>query len=168
MVVHMEKRRPARKQQLPEAEAKLLNDLFDDELYTRVNQLYSIGWTLQAIGDAFTPGRTRSTIRFWVNRRHTPSFLDQELPRPRYKARGYVSRRPKSPGIDSVTLRYIEELAPLARRYRAKMSPSSAEAKANSALTDVCVQLIDENVTVRELAEAASVTYRAMARRLGR
>jgi hypothetical protein len=164
----MEKRRPARKQQLPKAEATLLNDLFDDELYTRVNQLYAVGWTLQAIGNLFEPKRTRSTIRFWVNRQHTPSFTEQELPRPRYKARGYVLRRPKSPGIDSVTLRYIEELAPVARRYRAKMSPSSAEAKANSALTDVCIQLIDEKVTVRELSEAAGVTYRAMARRLGR
>jgi hypothetical protein len=48
------------------------------------------------------------------------------------------------------------------------MSPSSEEARANDELTSVCVSLINDNVTVRELAAAAGVTYRAMARRLGR
>jgi hypothetical protein len=161
-------RRPARKQQLPADEAGILNALWDDELYTRVRSLYEAGWTLQAIGNAFSPPRTRSTVRFWVNRRHSPEPLKQILPLPKYKARGYVSRRPKSPGIDSVTLLRIQEISPLARRYRAKMSPSSEEARANDELTSVCVSLINDNVTVRELAAAAGVTYRAMARRLGR
>jgi len=161
-------RRPARKQQLPADEAQLLSSLWDDELYTRVRALYEAGWTLQAIGNAFTPPRTRSTIRFWANRRHSSSPLEQILPLPKYKARGYVSRRPKSPGIDSVTLSRIQEISPLARRYRSKMSPSSQEARANAELTDICIELVNEHVTVRELAAATGVTYRAMARRLGR
>jgi hypothetical protein len=32
----------------------------------------------------------------------------------------------------------------------------------------ICTRLYESNVTVRELAEAAGVTYRAMARRLGK
>lgn len=164
----MEERRPARKQALPASEAQLINSLYDEELYTRLNQLFHAGWTLQAIGDAFDPPRTRSTIRFWINRRHTPVFRDEELPRPRIKSRGYIPRRPKSPGIPPDTLARIRELAPLARRYRAKMNPASAEARANDELTGICMMLIEENVTVRELSAAAGVTYRAMARRLGR
>ena len=162
-------RRPARKQELPREEAELLNTLFDDELYTRINKLYQAGWTLQAIGNAFEPKRTRSTIRFWANRRHVPAETPvQELPTPKYKARGYISRRPKSPGIDPATRERIDYLAPLARRYRAKMGAGTTEAHANRELTELCMFLVGENVTVRELAEAAGVTYRAMARRLGR
>lgn len=169
IVIPMQERRPARKQELPREEAQLLNTLFDDELYTRVNRLYQAGWTLQAIGNAFEPRRTRSTIRFWANRRHTTVDTPvQEMPTPKYKARGYVSRRPKSPGIDPATRERINHIAPLARRYRAKMGDGTVEARANLELTELCMFLVGENVTVRELAEATGVTYRAMARRLGR
>jgi len=145
-----------------------LNTLFDEELYTRVRSLFDAGWTLQAIGDAFTPPRTRSTVRYWATRRHSPSTLPQELPAPRYKARGYVSRRPKSPGIPQDVRDRILNLSNVARRYRAKMNPLSREALANEELTNLCTSLYEANVPVRELAEAAGVTYRAMARRLGR
>lgn len=164
----METRRPARKQALPKDEADLLNTLFDDYLYTRVNQLFDEGWTLQAIGDAFDPPRGRSTIRFWASRRHDKTLLDNPPPRPRLAPRGYVSRRPVSPGISSADMERITRLSPLARKYRAKMSTSSIEARANQELTDLCVHLAAQDVTVRELAAAAGVTYRAMARRLGR
>lgn len=161
-------RRPARKQALPSDEVALLNSLFDEELYTRVRSLYTAGWTLQAIGDAFVPPRSRTTVRYWCNRTHHPSPLSDPLPAPRYKPTGYVSRRPRSPGIPEETLERITAIAPDARRFRAKMNPSSLEAQANRELTEICVYLYSANVPVRELAAAAGVTYRAMARRLGR
>lgn len=169
MVVPMTlERRPARKQALPSDEVSLLNSLFDEELYTRVRSLYAAGWTLQAIGDAFDPPRSRTTVRYWCNRTHSPSPLTDALPAPRYKPTGYVSRRPKSPGIPEETRREIAYLAELARKYRAKMSPVSPQAIANEELTRICLDLYAAKVPVRELAEAAGVTYRAMARRLGR
>lgn len=165
----METRRPARNQKLPTDEAVLLNSLFDDKLYTRLNDLYAVGWTLQAMGDAFTPPRRRSTIKSWVSRRYTRVPLaDSPIPTPRYPKTGYVSRRPVSPGISADEMARIKQLAPSARRYRSKMTSSSPQAIANDALTRICLELHSRNVTVRELADAAEVTYRAMARRLGK
>lgn len=165
----METRRPARMQRLPEHEVRLLNSLYDDQLYTRIRQLFSEGWTLHAIGQAFNPPRTRSTVRYWANRRHDTAVIENPAPpRPKYPPRGYVSRRPKSPGIPPADLARISALSPLARRYRAKMAPNTPEAIANRELTELCTFLVEQNVTVKELAAAAGVTYRAMARRLGR
>jgi lambda repressor-like predicted transcriptional regulator len=39
---------------------------------------------------------------------------------------------------------------------------------ANDELTELCASLHRSGVSVRELSQAAGVTYRAMARRLGR
>jgi hypothetical protein len=164
-----EKRTPARKQSLPKTEVEFLSTLFDQNLYNRILTLYSQGWTLQSIGDSFNPPRTRTTIRYWVGRAdttHVPSHVT--IPTPKKKVQGYVSRRPVSPGISSSDRAHIEALSPLARRYRSKMVPSSPQAVANDELTQFCLDLISQNVTVKQLAEAAGVTYRAMARRLGR
>jgi hypothetical protein len=165
-----EKRRPARKQDLPKVEVDLLLSLYDDQFYTRVLSLYEAGWPLQSIGNAFTPPRRRSTVKFWATRKHEHSPLDKPVPVPKLKTgpRGYVSRRPVSPGISSVDRARIEQLAPLARRYRSKMTPDSPQALANDELTEICLRLVATNVTVNQLAAAAGVTYRAMARRLGR
>jgi hypothetical protein len=48
------------------------------------------------------------------------------------------------------------------------MTPNSPQALANDELTIICTRLYESNVPVRELAEVAGVTYRAMARRLGK
>ena len=165
-----EKRRPARKQELPASEVQLLSTLFHKEFYTRVGQLFEAGWPLQSIGNACNPPRRRSTVKFWVARKHEHSPLDIPVPLPKLKTgpRGYVSRRPVSPGISGADRTRIEQLSPLARRYRSKMTSSSPQALANDELTILCTSLSESNVPVRELAEAAGVTYRAMARRLGK
>jgi hypothetical protein len=165
-----EKRHPARKQALPESEAELLSTLFDKEFYTRVRQLFEAGWSLQSIGNACNPVRRRSTVKFWVARNHEHSPVTTPIPTPKLKTgpRGYVSRRPVSPGISGADRSRIEQLSPLARRYRSKMTPNSPQALANDELTIICTRLYESNVPVRELAEVAGVTYRAMARRLGK
>jgi hypothetical protein len=48
------------------------------------------------------------------------------------------------------------------------MTGTSPQATANEELTIICTRLYESNVTVRELSAAAGVTYRAMARRLGK
>ncbi len=164
----MSTRRAARKQDLPASESEVLNKLFDDELATRLNQLFNAGWTLQSMGNAFVPQRCRSTVRSWMVRRYDASPLDfPPVPLPK-APRGYVSRRPISPGISSDDLLRIKALAPIARTYRSKMDSHSPQAVANDSLTELCRSLSERNVTVKQLAEAAEVTYRAMARRLGR
>lgn len=75
---------------------------------------------------------------------------------------------PTKPRISPAQKKKIAHLAPLARRYRAKTSPNGTYARANVELTDLCKNLYYSGASVRELSNAASVTYRAMARRLGR
>ena len=165
-----DKRRPARKQALPETEIKILLTLQEDELFTRVRSLFEEGWPLQSIGNAFNPPRVRSTVKSWVTRPHDLTPIFPPVPKPKYRSepRGYVSRRPVSPGIDGDTRAHISSLAPLARRYRSGMLENAPAAIANAELEKICRELNARNVSVKELAEAAGVTYRAMARRLGK
>jgi hypothetical protein len=164
-------RRSARSQPLPLEEAAHLNSLPKDSLITRVYELYHQGWTLQAIGDALIPPRPRSTVRSWLLRFTPPTerdLVDAPIPAPAYKTHpdGYQKRRPVSPGILPDELELIQSIAPLARTYRAKMSTNSAACVANDQLTAICIRLNMSGVSVRELAQAAGVTYRAMSKRL--
>ena len=61
---------------------------------------------------------------------------------------------------------HIQELSVLSRRYRAKTSPDSPLALANRELTEIALSLYHRGVPAAEIAKAAGVTYRAMARRI--
>lgn len=169
----MDKRRPARNQPLPIREAAFLNSLSHDDVMARVYELYQAGWTLQSIGDALIPPRPRSTVRSWVLRFELPEEAapidPTAVPAPRYQthAEGYQKKR-NSPGILPDELALIQELAPVARRFRAKVSTSDRTRVANDQLTAVCLRLYYKGVTVSELAKAAGVTYRAMVKRLNK
>ena len=139
----------------------------------RAYELYQAGWTLQSIGDALVPPRPRSTIRSWLLRFQAPDISPTKpglIPIPRYQthADGYQKRRPESPGIQPDELALIQELAPLARQFRAKMSSTDSARVANDQLTAICIRLYYSGVTTTELAKAAGVTYRAMVKRLGK
>lgn len=172
----MDKRRPARNQPLPIREAAFLNSLSQDDLMARVYELYQSGWTLQAIGDALIPPRPRSTVRSWVLRfqlptteANAPAYDPTAIPAPRYQTHvdGYQKKK-NSPGILPDELQLIQELAPTARRFRAKVSASDRTRVANDQLTAICLRLYYKGVTVSELAKAAGVTYRAMVKRLNK
>jgi hypothetical protein len=51
--------------------------------------------------------------------------------------------------------------------YRARANPSGKYAIANNELTSLCKDLYQRGASIKELALAAGVTYRAMARRVG-
>jgi hypothetical protein len=162
-------RRTARNQPIPPAEVEYLNSLTIDALIPRVSALYNAGWALQAIGDCLSPRRPRSTIRSWVVKAKDLEIVDAPIvPSPKHKtsAEGYQKRRPTSPGIPEDTFDEIRSLAKLARTYRAKMAQTSAAAVANRRLTDISKKLHENGVGIRELAEAAGVTYRAMYKRI--
>jgi hypothetical protein len=165
-------RRTARSQPLPPTEVEYLNSLSIDALIPRVDALYKQGWALQAIGECLSPRRPRSTIRSWVVKAAELPKLETidapTIPSPIHKtaADGYQKRRPTSPGIPEDTFDEVRSLAPLARTYRAKMAQTSAASVANRRLTDICAKLHENGVGIRELAEAAGVTYRAMYKRI--
>lgn len=162
-------RRSARGQSLPAYEIQHLNDLEGYELYARARLLYQQGWTLRAIGEAFEPSRARSTVRYWIN---TPTPIASvynpypTAPVPTLATSASSSRPPRR-ALTPAEYSKIAELAPVARKFRATMNPGHPSARANRELTKLCAKLHhEERVTIRDLAEAASVSYRAMARRV--
>ncbi len=160
---------------LPPSEVALLSTLEKERLWLRVQLLSESGWSLQSIADAFTPQRRRSTIRSWVvkdltlareSQTITAGIVDLATPRPPAKIQRSRRKRPKSPGIEIPTQLHIARLAPLARRYRARTSPSNSAFSANKELTALAGELYSQGVTVSELARVSGVTYRAMKRRV--
>lgn len=185
------------KERLPEGECVYLRTLSGAPLKARARALYESGWSLAAIAEAWDPPRQRSSVRAWVLSNATapdthpplppspssPSSLSSSLssdslivaressvsdsaaPRKKMPRRVYDPEKPRvSPGQK----KKIATLAPLARRYRARTAPGGTYARANAELTDLCKNLYYSGASVRELSLAAGVTYRAMARRLGR
>lgn len=152
-------RRSARNQKLPQNEVETLLTLTGVQLKARCYNLYEAGWTLAAIG---TPlNKARSTIRSWVS---SGPYPKQDTPQP--EDRTYVPKKPVNPGIETADYQRIQHLAPIARRYRAKLADNHAATLANKELTDICVTLHNQGVPLQDLADAAGVTYRAMYRRV--
>jgi hypothetical protein len=182
------------KQVLPQSEREFLAVLKGDELKARVKALNVGGWSLGAIADAFTPPKQRSSIRVWAtgNTQTRPDHPPIPLASPSSRSRSSSTilpaaekttlttptpsthkraRRaydPASPILTDIKQKQIQKLSPLARQYRARANPNGIYAKANVELTELCKDLyFKQNVSVRELSDAAGVTYRAMARRIG-
>ena len=76
--------------------------------------------------------------------------------------------RSVSPGVPPDMKPRLKELATLARRYRARTMPDSPLAQANRDLTAMAIALRSMGVPTAAIAEAAGVSYRAMARRLSK
>ena len=179
------------KQVLPHSEREFLAVLKGNELKARVKALSSAGWSLGAIADAFTPPKQRSSIRVWTTGNaqtrpdHPPiplvsspssrrSSSTSILPAAEKSTSTYKHKRarraynPASPLLTRTKQQQIQKLSPLARQYRSRANPNGVYAKANVELTELCKDLyFKQNVSVRELSDAAGVTYRAMARRIG-
>lgn len=156
-------RKSARNQPLPKDEEDFLLSLTGTDLKLRARRLYEAGWTLAAIG---TPiNKSRSTVRFWVN--NVPqlrSTVDRPVPTP--EDRSYVHKKPANPGISAPTAARLAYLAPIARKYRARLAASHPATEANEELSALCKSLHETHVPIQEIADAAGVTYRAMYRRI--
>jgi hypothetical protein len=163
-------RRSARDLPLPNNEVTLLTSLRRPELLTRVHLLYNKGWTLQAIGNAFTPAKRRSTVKAWVDQKDTRHPINVPIPDPVHKTpkNGYQRLTPVSPGVPADVADVLKELAPMARRYRARMPSTSREFQANERMDQIVQDLKSNNVSIADIARAADVTHRAIARRLNK
>lgn len=166
-------RRFARSQDLPADEIALLRFYSQsgdtDALHVRCRELYLAGWPYRAMADAMIPKKNRTVVRSWIEkapRQHPASYILTPIPLPELKTPEPGPGKPASPGISPTDRARIEELAPISRKFRASMAPEHPAALANQELTTLVLTLHESNVPVRELADAAGVTYRAMARRL--
>lgn len=180
---------------LPSDEIALLCALPAPAQRARARQLYDLGWSLAAIGEAFSPPRSRSTVRAWVqspspsSSHSAPMLPSPPLPSPSSSPPSSAAssssigtaesssptspRRvqrpafhPLYPTVSEDDIRRIQELAPLARRYRSRANPDGAYALANEELTQLCCSYYDSGTSIRELAHWAGVTYKAMERRV--
>ena len=167
-----DRRRYAREEDLPQSEIDLLRSIEKSKkaLYCRARQLFEAGWTLQAIGNAFALPFRRSTVQYWVKMGDFTHKIDQKLPFPPNftPKRGYQRKKPVSPPISDSDAQRLRYLAPLARNYRSGMGLSSLQGSANTELTELATFLHSQGVSVASLARASGVTFRAMARRLGK
>ena len=166
-----ENRRPARSQTLPKEEVAFLRSLYKKDRNVRARYLFDQGWTLQSIGDAFDPPIRRSTVRYWVETADVDVPIPMpQAPTPKYKTPkgGYVAKKPKSPGIDVPTQQRLAYLSPLAKQYRSGMVSDHIAARSNDEYNRIIQDLAAENVTPAEIAKAANVSFRSIARRLGR
>ena len=178
---------------LPPDEAQVLRSLSGKILRARVSELFYSGWSLAAIAEAFDPPRARSTIRSWIVPSPTPppppptpvssppssSSLPitaaescpspapapspSPAPKPREERRIYD---PRSPQLSIAAARKIADLAPVARHHRAGAAPTGRYAVANDELNRLCRLHFERGVSIRELALAAGVSYKAMERRV--
>lgn len=157
---------------LPEDEVTFIASLPRPEAESRIKALWESGWSLQNIGDSLVPPRPKTTIHFWVKRAETreqqrmvptppPKSLTTSVP-----TRTAPRLRSISPGVPPEIRPRLRELSELSKRYRAKTRPDSPLAQANRELTYLAQQLRARGVPTAAIAEAAGVTYRAMARRL--
>lgn len=161
-------RSPAKNQPLPRSESEYLATLSDPQRNYRLHALFNAGWTLQALGDALTPQRPRTTVRLWVTKgpKRAPTEFEP-LPEPTPGPATY-KKSAKSAPIDNANVLALRALAYGARRYRSSIPPGAPAAEANTQFNILLASLYAEGVAISDLAAASEVTYRAIAKRLGR
>ena len=159
---------------LPSAEVSFINSLERPEAESRLRALWESGWSLSLLGESMNPPRPKTTIHFWVKR---AASMEQKRPIPSPPPRSLTTSVPTknaprlrsvSPGVPPDMKPRLQELATLARRYRARTMPDSPLAQANRDLTAMAIALRSMGVPTAAIAEAAGVSYRAMARRLSK
>jgi hypothetical protein len=165
-------RRSARGQYLSKTESLFLRSLSGERLHIRAKQLYQVGWTLNAIGEALDPPKGRSTVKAWIDRldQVSPHNVDVpiDFPRLRTPEGGYQRLTPKSPGVTDAEAYILRELAPIAKTYRSGMASSHPATQANESFQSLVLQLHDADVSIADIARAANVTHRAISRRVSK
>lgn len=164
----------ASKIRLPQDEVSFLDSLSRPVFEARLKALWEGGWSLAVLGDSLKPKRPKTTIHFWVRRADNQKQF-RTLPSPPPKsltAEAPTKKAPrvrsKSPNVPPDMKPRLKELARLARRYRARSTSDSPFAQANRDLTATATALRSMGVPTAKIAEAAGVSYRAMARRLSK
>lgn len=159
---------------LPADEVLFLESLPRAAFEARLRALWQSGWSLSALGNSLNPKRPKTTVHFWVRRAEDePQFRGIPTPHKKSLATETPTKkppklRPVSPGVPQDLKPKLYDLAAMARRYRARSPMSSPFAQANEELTTIALTLRSMGVPTAAIAEAAGVSYRAMAKRLSK
>ena len=164
----------AQKTRLPQDEVSFLGSLSRPDMEARLRALWESGWSLAILGDSLKPRRPKTTIHFWVKRAENQKQFRQ-IPPPPPKSLTSAAPTKKAPRLRTVSPNVppdmkprLKELSALAKRYRARTTSDSPFAQANRDLTAMATALRAMGVPTAKIAEAAGVSYRAMARRLSK
>jgi len=162
------------KKLLSKDEVVFIKSLSRPESESRLLALWKAGWSLSVLGDSLDPRRPKTTIHFWV-KRASPVVQHRPIPTPPPRSlttsvptKSAPRVRSVSPGVPPAMKDTLKNLATLAKRYRARTLANSPMAQANRDLTAMATALRSMGVPTAAIAEAAGVSYRAMARRLSK
>jgi hypothetical protein len=151
---------------LPPTEVEYLGTLHPHRLRTRIAHLHDAGWSLRALGEALDPPRARTTVHYWVRTTPRTPVMTPALPLPPSVRLPGGQARTISPRVPPEARSRLSELAREARKYRAGTSPTASSARANAELTATALRLREFGVPTADIADAAGVSYRAMAKRI--
>lgn len=162
------------KPRLPKDEVIFLKNLGQEDFESRLLALREAGWSLSQIGASLSPPKPKTTVHLWTSKAAKKEQIREiPLPPPRSLTTSVPTKnaprlRTISPGVPADMKPRLRELSAKARRYRAKTPPGSPLALANDELTSVAKTLRSMGVPTAAIAEAAGVSYRAMARRISK
>jgi hypothetical protein len=157
--------------ELPASEVEFLASLPHRQRDARLAMLHHVGWSFSVLGKALDKPKT--TIHFWVrNSIKDPTLQLTPVPKPPTTITSVlpvpysVKVRTISPKVPPELRPRLRELSLLSRRYRARTPYGSPIAIANRELTVLALNLYAKGVPTADIADAAGVSYRAMARRI--
>lgn len=165
---------------LPQSEIEFLAALSASDqsaFHARLRVLWEAGWSLSVLGNSVSPKRPRATIHYWVRRADQPrGKVLEQVPQPQFnksltsvlvsEAKG--TTRTISPTVTPETAARLRSLSLQARRYRSRTASDNRFAVANQEFTALCKQLRAEGVPAADIASAAGISYRAVARRVAK
>lgn len=160
---------------LPQSEISYLASLSASDVgafHARLLALWEAGWSLSVLGNSVSPKRPRATIHYWVrktaSRTQTVPIPTPEFSKPLTSALlGVVSAKTRTiaPSVTPEVAAQLRDLSLQARRYRSRTSESNKFAVANREFTALVKDLRAQGIPAVDIADAAGISYRAVARR---
>lgn len=141
-------------------------------LHSRLRALWEAGWSLSVLGNALSPKRPRATIHYWVRKADVLPQIKEipsvEFSKPLTAALlGVVPAKTRTiaPSVTPEVAARLRSLSLQARRYRSRTTEGNKFAVANREFTALVKELRSQGVPAVDIAEAAGISYRAVARR---
>ena len=170
---------------LPESEINYLDSLATTNIpafHARLRLLWLEGWSLSILAESVSPQRPRATIHYWVRNVDIdiPATPDApQLPTPQYPQPTTLAAALKqdNPDITQASIKpsipddmkaTLKTLSLQARRYRARTTQDNKFAVANREFTVLIKALKNQGISPTDIAEAAGISYRAVARRIAK
>lgn len=160
---------------LPQSEIDFLAVLASSDqraFHSRLRALWEAGWSLSVLGSALSPKRPRATIHYWVRRADVVPQI-AAIPQPQYtrsltsvlSSEASAKVRTIAPTVTPEMSEKLRSLSLQARRYRSRTTQDNRFAVANREFTVLIKELRSQGVPAVDIAAAAGISYRAVARR---